>query len=113
MPRATAVINENPLTLHNLGRGDIVERFNEELEKVLHNIKDPSTPSGKRSIVISISFLPNEDREEADIDVNVTSKLLPKTKYSSAIVIARGITGSIEAHEAITHTPNVNLLTDI
>jgi len=110
------IINANPMTLENIGKGDTLSRFDRELEKVLRNIKDEETGLGKREIHIKIIITPGPDRDEADFDVDVTSKILPKPKYSSSMVIGQGVDGSLEAHEAIPvveeHAHNANDYSD-
>lgn len=99
-PKKT-IINSNPLTLANLGKGDTIERFDQALAAVLLNIKDEQTGLGKREILIRVAVSPGADRDEADIEVSVITKLAPKPKYASSIVIGVGVRGEIEAHESL------------
>jgi hypothetical protein len=64
------------VTLENLHGGAAVELFQKELYRVLENIQDPNTnPEAKRSLTMKVTFEPDEERERADITLEVVSKL--------------------------------------
>lgn len=51
----------NQMTLANLGGGAAVERFQEELQKVITNILDPNTEAqAKRSVVLKVTIKPEK-----------------------------------------------------
>lgn len=56
--------------------GAVAERFSEELQKVIDNIMDPNTKeTAKRGIAINFDFTPDEDRNMANMAMEVKSKL--------------------------------------
>ena len=64
------------VTLANLGGGVAIERFNEELKKVMANIRDVNTDSKKaRRITLQVDFLPLKDRSGMETSLSVTSRL--------------------------------------
>lgn len=72
------------ITLANIGGGAAVEKFSDELRKVVANIMDPNTPaSAKREITIKVSIKPSVDRAFGPVTVSATSKLAPVRGYST------------------------------
>ncbi len=64
------------MSLATLARGAAVERFDDELAKVLENIADPNTaPKAARSITLKVVIQPDEDRKELGIAISATSKV--------------------------------------
>ena len=64
------------VNLSRLAGGELQEKFNREVTKVVQNMQDPNTPSGKeRSITIRLSFKQTEFRDDAKIEISVSSKL--------------------------------------
>lgn len=78
------------LTLDNLGLGAARELFQNELDKVLENILDPNTPAtAKRSVALSVTIVPNEDRSECGIQIEATSKIAPYKGAGGVIFVGR------------------------
>lgn len=99
MPR---IINSNTVSLVNLGRGEMIKRFDEAFDLLLANVKDTRTPATKtREIVIKAKVTPSQERDEADLTVEVTTKFAAVDPYYTQIVIGERINGRPEAHEAI------------
>lgn len=96
-----SIVNSNPITLTNLGRGDVIARFDQAMAEVLANIVDKRTNLKKRKITIICEIEPDVDRETADLKIEVKSTFCPISPYKSAIIIGRGIAGEVEAHECI------------
>lgn len=72
------------ITLSNIGGGAAVEKFSDELRKVVANIMDPNTPaSAKREITIKVSIKPSVDRAFGPIVVSASSKLAPVRGFST------------------------------
>lgn len=95
------VVNEKPLNLLNIGRGNTNERFYRAIKEVLANIQDENTSLKKREINIKVVVTPHKDRESADIGIWVTPKLEPTTPYQSQIILRQNLDGEVEAHESI------------
>lgn len=74
------------VTLANIGDGTMDERFNRALQKVIENICDPNTPAqAKRSISIDVVIIPDENREQASVVIDVDQKLAPQKRKLSQI----------------------------
>lgn len=61
--------------LEGLAQGAAIERFNDELQRVLNNIVDPNTADGVREITLKVRIKPDDTRETAEVDVICSSKL--------------------------------------
>jgi len=78
------------ITLANLGGGAALERFSEELEKVLENILDVNTDAKKtRSITMTVAIKPTKERNQAAVGIACTSKLAPVETYATRAFIGR------------------------
>lgn len=76
------------LNLHTLCGGVLPELFQREVEEVVKNIADPNTDAQKpRRLTITIDFFPNKDRKKCEMDLGVTSKLLPVVKRSGTMYV--------------------------
>lgn len=94
--------SEEKLSLANLGQGAAIEKFDRELQKVLDNIQDPNTgATAKRSVTLTVSLKPNDDREFADIDIAVKSTTAPDYAFRVMAGLGRDIHGAAEAYEWI------------
>jgi hypothetical protein len=90
------------LTLANLGNGGAIELFEEELKKILENILDPNTKAkAKRELTLKVTFVPNADRDSAEIEVECRAKPAPMNSASATIFLGRRKGQAI----AITHDP--------
>ena|SRR3990167_3621630 len=68
------------ISLETLGGGVALEKFKEELTKVVENILDPNTePMAKRTIVLTVTVKPTRDRSDGAIDISCQAKLAPAT----------------------------------
>lgn len=86
--------------------GQLTERFNVELERVLNNCYDPNTdPQAKRAINIQIAITPNEDRTAAQFKVTVTSKIAPFIPVAKSILIDLDDNGCVIATEKSNQIP--------
>ncbi len=62
--------------LSKLAGGELQEKFNREITRVMQNMQDPNTPySDTRSITIKLSFKQTEMRDDAKVEISVSSKL--------------------------------------
>jgi hypothetical protein len=70
--------DERYISLETLAQGAAVELFNDELTRVLGNILDPNTkPTTTRSVTLTFTIKPDEDRSYAGALIDVKSKLAP------------------------------------
>lgn len=70
--------DEKFLSLDTLAHGAAVELFNHELSNVLENILDVNTKAtAPRSVTLTLSFKPDDDRNFAGAVIDVKSKLAP------------------------------------
>ena len=97
------VTNSNPMSLANVGRGKVIERFDLAVADVLENIRDESTPTGKpRKVIIEATFLPSSDRDGADISISVVPKLPAAEPYVSQLIITQDSDGNVIANESMS-----------
>lgn len=62
--------------LSKLAGGTLQEKFDREFTKVIENMQDPNTPfRDRRGITINITFMQNESRDDAKIDISLKTKL--------------------------------------
>lgn len=92
------------LSIENLCGGAVQERINRALRKVSDNILDVNTEAKKkRSISLTLTFIPNEDdREDVSVEANVTMKLAPEEGVKTQFYINKDLT-----NEVITITEHV------
>lgn len=93
--------SEEGLSLASLGRGAAIERFDDELQRVLNNIIDPNTSDSVRSVTLKVTFKPNESREQCAVQISCASKLGTSKPVPATIYVGRGKDGAV----AIEHDP--------
>lgn len=85
--------------LVTIGNGAALELFKREMARVLANIKDPNTsPTKARSIGLTFSFKPYNDRSGAAIEIEVKSRICATTGVNATIYIQRIGGGAFEAY---------------
>lgn len=78
----------NTINLNNLGNGAVAERFEYELKKVLENIADVNTDYKKvRKLQVTIFMKPNENRDIADVSIQVKPTLVPAKELNTSFVL--------------------------
>ena len=90
------------MTLASMCDGGVQERIDRALMKIADNILDPNTEAKKkRSLTVTISFVPNEDdREDVTVDVSTSIKLAPETGLKTQLYIDKDLTsGTISLTE--------------
>lgn len=89
------------VNLSRLAGGELQEKFNREVTKVVQNMQDPNTPSGKeRSITIRLSFKQTEFRDDAKIEISVSSKLASGITTKTNFAMGRDLeTGEVVVSE--------------
>ena len=107
-------MDEQTVSLDTLGQGVAIEKFHDELTKVLDNILDPNTPpTAKRQITLTVTFKPDEDRSFAHTRIETSSKLAPTKPVGTAIYIGRhaGQAIATERDSRQMKLPDENVLT--
>ena len=98
------------VSLATLMGGLAVERFDDELVKVLRNIVDPNTPAkAKRKVSLNVTITPDKDRDITRWEVEVKSTLAPVEKVSTRVFIAMTKSGPV----ATEYNPNQPILPEI
>lgn len=95
-------VDQEKLTLDNLGNGGAKELFEEELQTVLDNILDPNTEAkAKRKLTLEVTFCPSSDRDSAETEVVCKTKLAPMNGANATIFVGRRYGVPV----AVTHDP--------
>lgn len=77
------------VTLASVQNGAAPELWQHEWKRVLQNIQDPNTdPEQKRSVTITVSVEPSEDREGGVVTLEVSSKIAGPKPLKSAVHFA-------------------------
>lgn len=90
------------MTLASMCDGGVQERIDRALMKISDNILDPNTEAKKkRTLTVTISFVPNEDdREDVTVDVSTSIKLAPETGLKTQLFINKDLnSGAISLTE--------------
>ncbi len=77
------------LNLKDIANGAVQELFENELDKILENIKDPNTSLKKaRKLTINFTFKPlQDDRDIVSVEINTKSTLAPVESIATQILI--------------------------
>lgn len=92
---------EDVVSLLNLGRGAAIERFDDELKRVLDNIIDLNTTEQVREINLKVKIKPNGDRDFCMVDVTCSSKIAPSEPFQTHMFVGRTGKGAV----ATEHNP--------
>lgn len=101
------------LNAATIAGGGLVERLNEELQKVVANCLDVNTEAKKtRTVTLKIKVKPDESRCFAGVNVETSSTLCPPEPIATSIFMETNLTtGEITASEmASGENPNQQLL---
>jgi hypothetical protein len=80
--------------------GAVIERLQDEIDKVLSNITDPNTEAKKgREITLKMKFQPNERRNVSGVKFSVSSKVVPAIPVETEIIIDKDGEGNAVAAE--------------
>ncbi len=71
----------------DFGGGEIIDRINFELSKVISNINNVHTDEKPRKITVEISLTPENDRKSIKINTVVKSKISPIKAVTTAMVV--------------------------
>lgn len=76
--------------------GAIAERCDYEVNRIIENIHDLSTnPTKKRTLVLTIDFIPNSERKNLVVQAVAKSKLEPTTAVMTALYIGNDENGEM------------------
>lgn len=76
------------LTVKNLYNGGVMERIQEEIQRVIANISDPNTEAKKpRKVKMEMTIKPNEQRNTAEVVVSTSSVLQSPRPIETSIMI--------------------------
>lgn len=90
-----------------MAQGAIMEQVNLEVSKIVDNILDLNTePKKKRTLTLTVDFVPNCDRSQVVINATAKSKLLPNNAVQTTLYVgADASTGEIQAVEMVPQVP--------
>ncbi len=93
-------------SLDQVMNGAVNERFKTELEKVWKNIFDPNTnPEQKRSVTLTFTFKPNQNRDAASMSFNVNSKIASPIPVQQTVLMYQRDDGSVVVTERTEQVP--------
>ena len=102
---------EKIINLETLAEGGLTEKVNMALQEVLINIIDPNTDyKVKRKLTIDITFISQEDRDLALLDIQTKTKLAPPKSIGTKIVIGTDGKGGIMASEFGKQVPGQSVM---
>lgn len=71
----------------DFGGGEIVDRINFEMAKVIENINNPNTDEKPRKLTIEVKLTPKNNRKTIEMQTSVKAKVSPINSVSTAMVI--------------------------
>lgn len=91
---------EERASLLTLARGAAIERFDDEMQRVLDNIVDPNTRDGVREVNLKVKIKPDANRVTGGVEIICTSKTQPAQVCSTMFYIGRqGTRGVAYEHD--------------
>lgn len=102
---------EKMINLETLADGALAEKVNVALKEVLTNIADPNTEwKTKRKLTVDITFVAQEDRELALLDIQTKTKLAPPKSVGTKIIIGTDGKGGVIASEFGKQLPGQSVM---
>ena len=99
-------------SLLQMAKGAIQERVDYEVSRVVDNILDMNTEAKvKRKVVLTITMVPDEDRQVVKIEASAKSTLAPVTPVGTSLVITADGNGEMILAEIIPQVPGQLSLT--
>lgn len=90
----------------DMATGAIKERVDYDVTKVIDNILDLNTKAqAKRKIVLTIEFVPDEDRKKIAISVTSKASLCPTNPVSTALAFIPNPDGEAQLVEMVPQVP--------
>jgi hypothetical protein len=86
--------------------GAILERADYELKRIIDNIRDPNTRADKkRTLTLTIEFLPNFERDNIRVNCTAKSKIEPTSPINTQVYLTENGEDEIVAVEAVPQIP--------
>lgn len=87
--------------LKDIASGALQEKFAHSFEKVMENMQDVNTPyKDKRQIVITMTFVQNEQRDNVVADISVKEKLAAQGGLTTQFAVGKDLrSGKVIAEE--------------
>ena len=86
--------------------GAIAEITDYEVERVVANIMDPNTsPTAKRKITITLTFAPDDYRQQIGMDAQAKTTLAPIQPVRTSLCITKARDGSLLLAEMTPQVP--------
>ncbi|SDO80510.1 hypothetical protein [Halobacillus aidingensis] len=93
-------MSEYQMKLSEIADGALQEQFDVEHQRVVDNMFDRNTKAkAKRKITIELEYVPNEQRELANMTLNVKSKLAPADSVPTSLMIGADGNGQVVGKE--------------
>lgn len=104
MDKEKQLINFN---LSEIADGAVQAKFAQEVEKVCKNILDLNTDaSKKRKITLTLTYVPDDQRNSVDVGIETKSTLAPQVGTSTTMLLGHDMnTGFIAANELKSNVP--------
>lgn len=99
-------MEKNLIDLATLAEGALQEMANIEMQKIMDNIADINTKQkAKRSMTITIDFMPNDTRSVIDTSISVKAKLVGRNGTTTSFLIGETGDGKVTGGEMKSNTP--------
>ena len=107
--------NTKKSSILQMAKGAIEERVDYEMNRVVDNILDQNTKAtGKRKIVLTIEFVPDEEREMIGVSVTAKSTLVATNPVVTSLCITNDYNGEMCVAEMVPQIPGqMNLGGDV
>ncbi|WP_282012757.1 hypothetical protein [Pyramidobacter piscolens] len=93
-------------SIMDMAHGAIKERCDVEMGRILNNILDENTnPKTKRKLVLTLEFVPNEQRSMVSVDAVAKATLAPLRSVGTALALGLDKEGTPVAVEAKADLP--------
>ena len=103
---------EQQSSVLEMAQGAIMEQVDSEVVNIMDNIQDLNTdPSKKRTLTLTVDFIPYADRKQIVIKAVAKSKLMPCNPVQTTLYC--GVDGKTGEVSAIELTPNIPGQTNI
>ena len=100
------MVSRDLKSLDQLMDGALVERFNQELTKLMENVFDLRTdPSKRRRISLIFDFKPNERRDAAEMSADVKIVTAPPIPLKQTILMSVSDDGHVRLTERTDQVP--------
>ena len=99
-------MNDTRKSILQMAKGAFEERVDYEMERVIDNILDRSTKAtAKRKIVLTIEFVPDDDRQMIGVSVTAKSTLVATNPVTTSLCITSDHNGEMVVAEMVPQIP--------